>query len=129
MIREEDADVIILCETWLKPETCYRLSGFSVYRCDREYGYGGVALLVKNCLIHKKIDLDHSGINYECVGIEVQLAEKFKINFLSLYAPPNTIITYNHWRAALNQLSGNVFLAGDFNGHSFSWGCSFEDLP
>ena len=118
---------MLLSETWLKPVQNFRFSGFKLYRKDRPDGYGGVAILIKNHIRHKLIILNSSNFDFECIGIEVEVNQTLTVSFLSIYAPPGTIINYQCWNALMGQLSGDVFIGGDFNAHSPSWGCSFED--
>ena len=97
IIYSLDIDIVILSETWLKKTEIYRVPGYFIYREDRENGYGGVAILVKKQINHVKLDLSHGNINFEFVGISVGVGTKFKINLISTYATPGTVINYTNW--------------------------------
>lgn len=127
IIKKYDIDIVLLCETWLRPQDFFSGSGFSIYRHDRPDGYGGVAIMVKNSFSHKKINLNTSHINFEVIAIEVTMPNHSHINFISAYAPPQTIITHANWQFLIKQIGKNYIIGGDFNSHSPAWGCSYED--
>ena len=54
LMKKMKLDIILLNETWLKPTDKYFKAGFTVHREDRDMGYGGVAILVKNAFPNKK---------------------------------------------------------------------------
>lgn len=43
-------NTIALSETWLLPGSHFHSRGFNIFRDDREDGYGGTALLIRNHL-------------------------------------------------------------------------------
>lgn len=47
LINKFDPSIIALSETWLKPGSNCRLSGFNILRSDRADGWGGSALLIR----------------------------------------------------------------------------------
>ena len=129
LIKDRKLDIILLSETWLKSSHNYLKAGFTVYREDRMDSIhgGGVAILVRNSIPNKKININCANINFEVVGIEITILNKKKISLISIYAPPGTIISQNNWLALTQQICGDFIICGDFNAHSPAWGCSFED--
>ncbi|KAF9411756.1 hypothetical protein HW555_009547 [Spodoptera exigua] len=44
-LSQEKIHIAVLSETWLEPESSFRISEYNTYRLDREDGYGGVAIM------------------------------------------------------------------------------------
>jgi len=60
MIETIKPDIIIGCETWLKPSVSqgeFLPSDYTVYRKDRPDGYGGVLLAVQTSLNSHEITI------------------------------------------------------------------------
>ena len=86
-IRENNIDIVMLNETWLKPNENININGYKSHVLNRKDGYGGVGFLVKNQIsarptIHPK---------YKPIEIiEIEFGNTTKYNLLSMYIPPNT---------------------------------------
>lgn len=82
---------------------------------------------MKNTIPHKLLNINSSHLNFETISIAINISKKEIINISAIYATPGTIIDYNQWQLYINQLPGENIIGGDFNAHSPSWGCAFED--
>ena len=115
-------DILAFSETWLTPSIPNKdLDIFSYsepFRKDRQDGYGGIALYVKENIPCKlRPDLDVNGL--ENLWIEVSLLSK-KILVGIVYRPPNSgshviDLIENNIETALDAGINNVILCGDFN--------------
>lgn len=85
-LKNKKIDVIILSETWLKPEQYFKFSGYNVIRKDRRDGYAGVAILINNKIRIKEKQLNNNG-NTNVLACLVSLID-FKVDILSIYRPP-----------------------------------------
>lgn len=127
LINKLNIDIVLLSETWFKTNQNFSKIGYSIYRKDRPDNYGGVAIIVKNTITHKKIDLNYNNFNFEVIAIKIYLTNNLTMNISSIYCTPGTVISHNIWQTFVSQLPGENIIGGDFNAHSISWGCSFED--
>ena len=114
-------EVICIQETFLKPEHRFSLRGFSIERSDRQGGYGGVAIAVRNDVAYSNCrNID--GIE----GIALTITnEKGSLEIINVYAPPNIELNkeiYKHIFSAQNAL-----ICGDFNAKSPLWGSPIPD--
>ena len=138
------ADIVCLTETHLKENANIDVDGYLSFTNNRKglsvrtkKGSGGVAILVKDCLLQSVqvnlIDNSHCGI----IGIE--LRKKFtrkSILVYSCYLPPegspwaDTTSFYGHLisQMYLNSFAENIFIAGDFNARIGSRLDFIEDL-
>lgn len=133
-IAEHGYDVVVLCETWLKPSTDNRLipvPGYQLLRRDRAdgRGYGGVAVLVKDSFsatVMEGPDQVTAGSKLESLWVRIRAGQQ-KVVLCSLYRPP--IQTQARVSADLDELeqqlqhtiarhSGPIILAGDINIHT-----------
>lgn len=115
--------VIAVSETWLKPGTRFRISGYSCLRDDRADGHAGSALLIRRSLPFSQILLPSLPPGINVVGIR-----SLNISFISVYMPhPNSQLIPD-LLLLLSSVPSPVVLMGDFNGHNTVWGHSHSDL-
>lgn len=121
--RAANFDVILLSETWLKPEDTVYLNGFDVVRKDREkHTGGGVLIFVNNRLKYKRItNIYNCDDKLELCAIELFLAEE-SILLASCYRPPDQGIDLDQWDRFFSQFTGKFLITGDFNPHHLLWG-------
>jgi hypothetical protein len=121
-------DIIIGCETWLKPEihnSEIMPPNYTIYRNDRKDGYGGVLIGVRSDIISTEYV---NSKNIELVAVKVQLSKQKPLIVGSYYRPPNR--TDNEYvNNSINELSelctgsnnATVWIGGDFNLSDISW--------
>lgn len=124
----KDFDIIILIETWLKPEHTYHLYGFETVRFDRldEKG-GGLGIFVR-----KNIEIDVYDLNLkltkkslEMGAITIEVNNK-KMIIVAVYRPPhnNNKISFDEWSKLVEEVKrfDYFLIAGDLNAHHPLWG-------
>ena len=105
-----DLHALILCETWLTPETknLIKQSNFTYSGIERkEKKGGGVGFLIKNNLIFReRIDLKINAAHWEHHIIEIKCRGK-NLLLASIYRPPNTQIAefLNEYESLLQKLN------------------------
>ena len=125
---ENEIHVALLQEIWLKEKEHFRMASKR-----RNEGFGGVAVLV------------HEGLEYEEVSfpnllpvevVAVRLVKGFDpVTFVSVYVPPNREMHKECARKieelfeALQDLDGEIFVGGDFNGHHQEWDRNIKPCP
>ncbi|MCG7878660.1 MAG: reverse transcriptase domain-containing protein [Candidatus Thiodiazotropha endolucinida] len=116
-------DIVVLTETWLKPEHCdddLRISNFDTpYRKDRTDRLGGgVAIYVKtglNCICRPDL------ITGELEGLCIELIFKnHKLLVCGIYRPPNSPNAYwdlidDTFDSMSNSGTRDIIIVGDFN--------------
>jgi ribonuclease HI len=124
LLFEERIMVFCLCETWLNPQSNFKVRDYSIIRKDRSDGYGGVLIG-----IHKSINYSTLGqletTTLEAVGVELLIGDTFKVIVISIYIPPG--VRFN--RAELEQkilqarerVHAPILVVGDPNAHSSIW--------
>lgn len=114
--------VSAISETWLRPDTLFGVPGYTVLRDDRNDGWGGSALLIKNNLNFCQLPVTNS---HNCINI---VAIRFKnITFISIYIPKRDIMAYSILRSFLVTVPFPIILLGDFNCHNQLWGAPNND--
>lgn len=119
-------DIILLSETWLKPEhPNIKIPGFSLIRDDVvDQQGGGIAIAIKNTITYSHItNLNSISPNLHLLGVYIT-TPKGKIAIISLYKKPNTLVTIPEWSNLLDFCSAEyvTLIGGDFNCHSQVWG-------
>ncbi len=110
-----------LSETWLNkhsPEAAFDISGYNVFRRDRNKGKGGGLLVyVKNTITCNLIEWPQE-IDMEYIGLNMSLSPQMSFIVICLYRPPSTNnIFYEYLHNILKQCDGKkeIILMGDFN--------------
>lgn len=123
-VADNDVDILLLQETFLRPHTIFNIPNYSVYRNDRtDRGGGGTAVVVKNSLKHRAL-ANPALSDLEATMIEIFPAEEIEpIRIISAYRSPGPNHDQN-FEEDLGQLLGDnvpILLAGDLNAHHRSW--------
>lgn len=115
--------VIAVSETWLKPGTQFRISGFACLRDDRIDGHAGSGLFVRRNLPFTQIPLPSHSSAFNIVAIRI-----FDISFLSIYIPhPNSSLIPDIL-LMISSVPSPIIMLGDFNAHHTSWGSGHCDV-
>lgn len=122
LINKHKPSILSISETWLRPDSVFRLSGFVSVRGDRQDGFGGVALFLKNNLPFSNIVIPDHSDSFEAVAVRIK-----DISVISLYIPRPTKSIIRDLISVLNSLSKPLLVLGDFNCHHLVWGCGFSD--
>lgn len=123
LINKYDPFIFSITETWLKPSSVFKLSGFSCLRDDRPDGWGGAALLIKNSIIYSNLTLPiFNKDNFNAVACLIN-----NICFLSIYIPHPSLQILREVENLLSHLCRPCVVMGDFNSHHRSWGSSISN--
>lgn len=120
LLSDSNLDFLCLSETWLtpnSPDSVYAISGYNVFRKDRQTGRGGGLLLyIKECLRSTRYEL---AVNFECMAVSVSLSENMSFIIICLYRPPSSNnCFYDEFKALVSHFekTGKEFMiVGDFN--------------
>lgn len=109
-------DIILLCETWLRPSDRFIIRNFDTIRSDRTIRNGGdMAILIRNGIKYRIVFLNNScGGIFETCSIEIYINDKSMI-LASCYRPPHSNISYNDWVSFFDQFNDNHIVGGDNN--------------
>ncbi|KAL1117261.1 hypothetical protein AAG570_004587 [Ranatra chinensis] len=109
-------------KTHLKPHTKLYTPGYITLRNDRVGRNGGsVAILLKESIPFRQIDLPTDPDGTETLGIKVILNNR-STTIINVYNPPNVVLKECLLRN-LFDYRGTVIVAGDFNARYRLWHC------
>ena len=121
-IEQFRPDIFGLCETKLDDKLKFRISGYRVYRSDRNRSGGGVAIAIRNGIRHDQIPSVNSP-SIESVGVRVSVSNGRKfLSIYSIYCQPKARLT-NHDINLLTHSDEHVIVMGDFNSKHVAWNC------
>jgi len=119
-VEDQREDVVLICETHLRPAENPRMKNYDMFRCDRQNGLGGgVAIYVKRS-IQKQPLAEPQLTNLEACGVGIQTAHAGLIKFYAAYNPPNRQLMETDLLELLDDESP-VIVAGDLNAKHVSW--------
>lgn len=128
LLSVENYDIVMLCETWLKPHQQFTLPGYNIVRKDRIDGKAGVAILVKKGIHYSEITIIGNNFSDDLMLCAIEIDFDSKLNVVAVYRPPHAIVSGDNWCDLFRQFtSGSCLFAGDFNAHNTSWGSSKND--
>lgn len=123
LINEHSPVLLAISETWLKPGSHFRVTGYSCLRDDRDDGWAGCAILVNRNITFSQIPIPPHTSDFNVVAVRC-----LDISFVSVYIPhPNQVII-QALQAILSQLPVPIVIQGDFNCRHTSWGSHSCDL-
>ncbi|GJQ88808.1 hypothetical protein Trydic_g14813 [Trypoxylus dichotomus] len=110
---EKELDIILLGETFLKPQNSFKIQGYSVYRMDRKDGKGGgTAILIKHHIAHDLLqDLGHE--NMETTGVQIN-TRSGPLRIFAAYLPPGKTMEKTELQDIF-QSNAATILMGDLN--------------
>ncbi|GFT27601.1 putative RNA-directed DNA polymerase from transposon X-element [Trichonephila clavipes] len=119
-IDKHTPDIFLIQETHLRPEHSFKIPNYSCYRNDRTHpapGWGGTALLIKNCISHYHVPTPPQFTGVEMTLIMLTPIDPDPILIGSTYIPQVNEY-FRNLNAALDPIfnSNNMtILVGDFN--------------
>lgn len=119
-LNSKNIDVLLLNETFLKPEHNFKILGYNIYRSDRPSNGGGVAIAIKNNLKHSLIKSIPTS-NIENIGIELKINRQ-KIFLIAVYSPRYDS-NFKKELKNITQKYKEFLIFGDLNAKHRSWNC------
>lgn len=122
MLINEQIDILLITETFLKSRHTYQINNFNVYRNDRlSHPHGGVAIAVRKGITHK-ICSPVNTVYIENISIEIQI-NNIPTCITVAYSPKFSIHFANDIQK-LTTTSIQYMIFGDFNAKHHSWNCT-----
>ena len=128
MVEDAKPDIIIACETWLKPNinsSEFMPPGYDPpFRNDRADGYGGVMITIKTGLVAERISIMSP---CEMVGVKIQTAQPHPLVVLGVYRPTDNNSDYTNCMCdAISSIARKfpnspLWIAGDTNLPDVNW--------
>jgi exonuclease III len=120
LLNQEKIHILLISETWLDPDSAFKIKGYNIFRRDRSDGYGGVAIMTHWSLKAHRSDISTRNERIELVNVEVENCEHLK-NIVSVYCAPNISTTMEDWNSIFTLTKQKSLIAGDFNAHHSNW--------
>lgn len=117
LLQKNSVAIAAISETWLKPNSRFRVQGFACLRDDRVDGYAGSALLIGESLTYSQISLPSHSDAFNVVAAKV-----LDISFVSIYIPHPSPSLIPDLQSVLSCVPQPLIVLGDFNTHHTSWG-------
>ena len=114
-----------ISETKLAPKHRFSMSGYRVYRADRNQFGGAVMLLVKNNVHHDQFVLPNF-FNLETIAVCLYLQNNTRLLFLSCCNPPDSTILHSDLDSVVSSFD-SVFLVDDLKCKHTAWNCISVD--
>lgn len=133
-LNQNDIDIFLFSETWLKHDLSFSLHGYRVYRKDRpctdpnkKIVGGGVAIAIKSDIRHSLIGNLRTTV-IETIGIEIETLNE-PIQFYATYFPgsklnPTKLANFKKDLIYLTSSRKPYFLCGDLNSKHRYWNCT-----
>lgn len=122
MLNTEHIDIILITETFLKPQHTYQIRNFNIYRNDRlTHAHGGVAIAIRNNIAHKICSPANTS-HIENMSIEVKI-NNIPTRIIVAYSPKFSIHFMNDIQK-LTAINAQYMIFGDFNAKHQSWNCN-----
>jgi ribonuclease HI len=121
-LYNNNIDILVLNETWLKPTVGIYIQGYKIHRRDSNNGYGGVAVIYKEFLKCNTINT-FSSDNIQNLAVTVG-TDIGPLTILGCYCPPrNNRFQIEILKNLIRLLPSPLLLVGDLNAHHTAFGC------
>lgn len=119
---KERIDILLIAETFLKPQHSFVLNNYIVYRNDRlNQAHGGVALAVNKSIAHKYCSSFNTKF-IENIAIEITIKNTPTL-IVAAYSPKYSK-DFEHDIQLMSSSTTQYMIFGDFNAKHYSWNCS-----
>ena len=114
-IRDNNLDILLLNETWLKKNDKFDISGFITLRKDRpDRPGGGVAIIIRRDIKFEFVDISIPTNNdNEHLTIKIK-DKKSSLSITSIYIPPRHVVNQELIKT-ISKCADQAIIAGDFN--------------
>lgn len=116
--------IVCLQATHLKITQNCVLSGYDIYRNDRDHQHasGGILTMVKNSFHSEQIH-----INSDMGVVAIKIHNPLTMTLCNIYFPPNLPRQDLKVQEIIDQLPTSYILFGDFNAHNVLWHSDYTD--
>lgn len=125
-LRQQNVDVMLICETLLQQTAALKISGYIVYRQDevnlQGHAYRGLAVIVRRNVIHQPIEYVRRDSLY-ALGIDLNINGR-DLRLYAIYRPPGPVGNLKREVEALLNSDMPTILAGDWNAKHPDWHAS-----
>ncbi|KAJ8709247.1 hypothetical protein PYW07_009073 [Mythimna separata] len=120
LLHQEKIHIAILSETWFDPDSACRLSGYHIFRADRDDGYGGTAVFIHNSIKAIQCNVNISNSQIQIIHIKLLNCSHLE-NIISIYCPSSVRTRRSDWDEIFSITHHKTIIAGDMNGHHSNW--------
>lgn len=124
-LSKHNTDVMMVCETYLKPQHRFSVPNYTIHRLDRLIGpKGGVLVLVKSNIEHKLLPSFNLKV-IEAIGIQINVNSS-PVSLIGAYHPGGNNNTYDFKNDIhkLTSIRNSYFICGDLNSRHRMWNCA-----
>lgn len=116
-------EIVLISETYLKPEKSFSVPNYLIYRNDRTQKMGGgVAILIKKEIAHYPLTKSADNEIIEYIGIQIPSKSGKLFNIYSAYIPPSSPFPEKQINSLI-QNNNTTIIAGDLNAKNTAWNC------
>lgn len=126
-LTDNDIDVALFSETWLKPKHSLYHPNYKIYRVDRiEHEHGGIAIAIKNNIKHTYLPsfntekIESAGISIDTLNGHITLVSVY---FPGTKHPTADLPIFKKDLDILTNIKNSYFICGDFNAKHRYWNC------
>ena len=113
-----NVDILLLNETRYTNTLKLKIKNYKVIRVDKSSTAGGIAILIKNSIPYKIVQISNTG---HIENLCIKLASN--VHIICAYCSPNKEFTYQNIESLIN-VGNRVLLVGDLNAKHQTWNCN-----
>lgn len=125
LIKDHNPDIILLNETWLKKSHSVRCKGYHILREDREDGYGGIAIMIKQHISYQVTNINNNTLNPN-IQLQTIFLPQVNLHILNIYCPSQHLIQKQNWINLIQPINKPLLIMGDINCNHTAWGSSLD---
>jgi hypothetical protein len=120
LLNRDKIHIAVINETWLDEDDIIKVSGYHIWRSDREDSYGGVGILTHKSVKVTPLNISLQNTNIEVIGVNILNVPGLRY-IIHLYCPPHINMTHTDWDQIFGMYNSETLITGDVNAHHISW--------
>lgn len=115
-----DPEVILLCETWLKPDSKIAINRYNGIFDSCPNGKDGIAVLIKKGISYRKLPFSNTVLSKnraQFLGVALG-----SLSVVVAYITPDCNFNRGDWEDVFKEITPPFIVCGDMNAHHCAWG-------
>lgn len=127
-LKTEQPNIVLLQETYLKPQHKLGIANYITYRTDRLNGKGGgTAILIQKNINHIHLP-NYPTKNLEHTAIQIMMKGNKKTRIISAYQSPSKVLLEEDLDIFFKNNDSRTILGGDLNSKHQRWNCRVSNI-
>lgn len=125
LLVQNKIHIAAISETWLNPDSSFKINNYTIFRLDREDNYGGVCIITHRSIQAQLCHIEHPNEDIQILYVKVFNCKNIE-NLFAVYCPQWVVTRRHDWDMLFSKFNSRTLFLGDYNAHHFTWSYKTE---